>query len=61
MKRSSEAQRDQTEMKTAVCTWCKKPFVSKAEKELHVSLLGAPGEFHRVCYEEYRLTMPAGP
>jgi hypothetical protein len=34
------------------CVWCKLPMTA-AEKELHVSLLGAPGEFHRACFEEY--------
>ncbi|MEY2476348.1 MAG: hypothetical protein QOG87_1663 [Actinomycetota bacterium] len=43
-----------------LCTWCKKPFESRAEQELHVSLLGAPGEFHRACYEDYRKSEPAG-
>ena len=38
------------------CTWCGEAFASRAEQELHVSLLGAPGEFHPACYEEYLRT-----
>lgn len=44
--------------KARSCTWCNEPFRDRAEMELHVSLLGAPGEFHRACYEEYRSETP---
>ena len=37
----------------ANCTWCKEPFDGGADRELHVSKLGAPGEFHHACFEEY--------
>jgi hypothetical protein len=57
---SSSKDREQSSGTGRSCTWCKKPFRNKAEQELHVSLLGAPGQFHRACYEEYRLTTPSG-
>jgi len=37
-----------------LCLFCKKPFPDRSEKELHVSLLGAPAAFHRACFEQYQ-------
>jgi hypothetical protein len=37
----------------AKCVWCKLPFGQDTDRKLHVSKLGAPGEFHRACFEEY--------
>ena len=54
--KSSSTDREVSPGAPRTCTWCKEPFRSRAEQELHVSLLGAPGEFHRACYEEYLQT-----
>jgi hypothetical protein len=46
------------ELPEGTCVWCKEQIEDASEKELHVSLLGAPGEFHRACFEEYKLSSP---
>jgi hypothetical protein len=43
----------------AVCVWCKERFEDGTDRKLHVSKLGAPGEFHRACFEEYERTTSA--
>ena len=43
----------------AVCLWCEKPFDDDTDRTLHVSKLGAPGVFHRACFEEYEQSAPA--
>jgi hypothetical protein len=35
------------------CVWCKKPIEVGDDRELHVSLLGAPGQFHKACFAEH--------
>ncbi len=40
----------------AICVWCKQRFENEDERELHVSKLGAPGQFHPACFEEYETT-----
>ena len=42
------------EARYEICIWCKQRFEDPAEREVHVSLLGAPGAFHRACFAEYR-------
>ena len=42
----------------AVCLWCNEPF-DDGDRTLHVSKLGAPGVFHRACFEEYEQSAPA--
>ena len=37
----------------ATCTWCRERFKEGVDRELHISKLGAPGEFHHACFEEY--------
>ena len=36
------------------CFWCHERIDDPSEREVHVSLLGAPAEFHRACFEEYQ-------
>jgi hypothetical protein len=42
----------------AFCVWCKEPFDGGTDRRLHVSKLGAPGEFHAKCFEEYERGTP---
>jgi hypothetical protein len=41
-----------------ICVFCMEEIDSPADRELHVSALGAPGEFHRACFEEYETAGP---
>jgi hypothetical protein len=50
-KNSVSAQRPDT-----TCTWCKERFENGVDRELHVSKLGAAGEFHHACFAEYEQT-----
>lgn len=42
-----------TQVTAGVCIWCHERIDDPSEREVHVSLLGAPAEFHRACFEEY--------
>ena len=42
------------EMAAGVCNWCRERIDDPSEREVHVSLLGAPAEFHGACFEEYQ-------
>jgi hypothetical protein len=45
--------RGRAEARYETCLWCKQRFVDIAEREVHISLLGSPGAFHRACFGEY--------
>ncbi|MDQ1372819.1 MAG: hypothetical protein QOJ09_157 [Actinomycetota bacterium] len=49
-----DSARLRAQLPDAICVWCKKRFDRPGDRKVHVSLLGAPGQFHPACFEEYQ-------
>lgn len=49
-----------TAPRPGTCVACGEPFERPGDRKLHVSLLGAPGEFHDSCFEEYQQSEATG-